>query len=56
MKTVSGSVFRGQNGAIGNLTMNGMEDRAGKFLPMPVVESFPGAVFAPEAFGVGFFT
>lgn len=37
---VSGPVPRVAKGAIGNLTINGMEDRAGK--PMPVEKSFPG--------------
>jgi len=53
---VPGSIFRGQNGAIGNLTINGMEIGPGSSAQMPVVESFPGAVFAPEAFDVGFST
>ena len=43
---VSGPVFREAKGAIGNLTTNGMEDRAGK--PMPVVESFPGSGAEPQ--------
>jgi hypothetical protein len=45
---VSGPVFRVAKGAIGNLTINGMGDRAGKPLPMPVVESFPGSGAEPR--------
>jgi hypothetical protein len=42
MNRVSGPVFCVAKGAIGNLTIHGMEDRAGKKLPMLVVKSFPG--------------
>lgn len=46
---VSGSIFREAAGAIGNLTINGMESRAGKQkMPMPVVESFPGSGAEPQ--------
>jgi len=45
---VYGPVFRVAEGAIGNLTIYGMEDRAGKSLPMPVVESFPGSGAEPR--------
>jgi hypothetical protein len=44
----SGPVFRVAKGAIGNLTIHGMGDRAGKLLPMPVVERFPGSGAAPR--------
>lgn len=40
---VSGPIVRVAKGAIGNLTINGMRDRAGKhFARMPVVKSFHG--------------
>lgn len=41
---VSGPVFRGQNGAIGNLTTYGMEDRAGKQFAHAGCREFPGEV------------
>jgi hypothetical protein len=52
MNRVSGPVFRVATGAIRNLTINGMEDRAGKKLPMLVVESFAGSGAEPQGPGV----
>lgn len=39
---VSDPVFRVAKGAIGNLTINGMEDRAGKLLAHAGSREFPG--------------
>jgi len=50
---VSGPVLRVANGAIGNLTIDGMEPGPESTMPMPVVESFPGAFCAPEGVAQG---